>query len=114
VNEAKGKVARWTWQTRIAESGGVGVTIYEVHVYGWRGKEAQKLPNARTARNVRIEALGEAFLDSHIRHTRHQNTNDDGKLVCIYYGIDDNGHYVSAKLPIEVVSAKEGGPALRY
>lgn len=114
TNHSKDKVTHWTWKTRIAESQGVGVTLTQVHVYGWRGEERQELPNARTPLGIRIEPLGQAMLDSHIRYTRYQNPAGDGRLLLIYYGIDDNGHYVSVKLQTVVVPGGPGGTSLEY
>jgi len=115
VDCSKGKVTHWKWDLKIAESEGVGVRITEMHLFGWRGSVRQNMPNAVTRLDIRIEPLGEYISKKgHIQYTRRANPKDDGRLKAVYYGIDDNGHYVSTELNTVVRPTGNGKTRLEY
>jgi hypothetical protein len=116
VNHSEGKVTHWTWDLKIVESEGVGVRITEVHTFGWRGSTPQNLPNAVTKLDIRLEPLGKYIGKDvgHIRYTRNVNPKEDGRLLCVYYGIDDNNNYVTTELNTVVRPAGDGKTRLEY
>jgi len=99
------KATYWTWHCVIKESNGVGARITEIHNFGWRGAEPQKMSNAVVPVNIYIKGDGSFTRFGHISYTsnKKKNKGKNGKLRAIYYGIDDNGHYFKAQMDTIVV-----------
>jgi len=116
VNQSTKNETHWTWNTRLAESGGVGVRFTDVYLSGWRGKKPQRLANARTQVDFRIEPYQDHTRPErgHIRYTRNRDKEDNGELRAVFCGIDDNDHYVRVDLTTKVVKGSNPGGRLEY
>lgn len=116
VNQSTKGETHWTWNTRLAESGGVGVRFTDVFLSGWRGAKPQQLENARTQVDFRIEPYQDHTRPErgHIRYTRNRDKEDNGRLRAVFCGIDDNGHHVRVELSTVVVAGSNPGGRLEY
>jgi hypothetical protein len=116
VNQSTRDETYWTWNTRLAESGGVGVRFTDVYLSGWRGAKPQQLTNAHTPVDFRIEPYQQHIRPErgHIRYTRHEDKEDNGSLRAVFCGVDDNGHYVRVELSTVVVAGGNPGGQLEY
>jgi hypothetical protein len=89
-------LVRWDWQFRFDEINGVGVTIKQVWIRGYRG-EKEKM-NRRLPSNHRIEPFGSEFIDTPYMQfgTKYDKTSP-GTMRYVYTGTDDNGNEVKAE-----------------
>jgi hypothetical protein len=90
---------RWDWQFRFDELNGVGVTIKQVWIRGYRG--AKEKMNRREPSNHRIKPFGSVFIDTPYMQfgTKYDKTSP-GTMRYVYTGTDDNGNEVKAELKI--------------
>jgi hypothetical protein len=92
-------LVRWNWQFRFDEINGVGVTIKQVWIRGYRGRE-EKI-NRRLPSKHRIEPYGSKFIDTpYMQYGTKYDKTSSGTMKYVYTGNDDNGNEVKAELEI--------------